>query len=107
MGLDASVFKSRVETIPVDDNSPDHRILHVRIGNVATVAYLAALIEGLHDGPTRFQTILTRLLYSGTHSGDEIEFADVDALRLEAEGLPENLPEDVAEGGHLARFKRQ
>ncbi len=106
MGLDASVFKIPVETIPPDDNWSDYRVLHVRIGNATTVAYLAVLIEGLHNGLTRFPTILARVLYSGTHCGDEIEFADVEALRLEAEELPEDLPEDMAEGGHLARFKR-
>ncbi len=52
---------------------------------------------------SRFPLILTRVLYSGTHAGDQVEVHEVGALRQEAE----DLPEDAAEGGHLARFKGQ
>ena len=107
MGLDATVYKIRFEAIPADDDWSDYEALHARIGNAATVAHLAVLIEGLADGPARFQLILARVLYSGTHAGDQIEVHEVSALRQEAQGLPEDLPEDVAEGGDLARFKGQ
>jgi hypothetical protein len=107
MGVDATVYKIRFEAIPADDDWSDYEALHARIGNAATVAHLAVLIEGLPDGLARFPLILTRVLYSGTHAGDQIEAHDVGALRQEAQGLPEDLSEDAAEGGHLARFRKQ
>jgi hypothetical protein len=77
MGVDATIYKIRFEAIPADDDSSDYEALHVRIGNAATVAYLAVLIEGLPDGLARFPLILTRVLYGGTHAGDQIEVHDV------------------------------
>jgi hypothetical protein len=106
MGLNATVYKIRFEAVPADDWS-DYEALHVRIGNAATVAHLAILIEELPNGPARFLLILIRVLYSGTHAGDQIDVRDGGALRQEAEGLPEDLAEDAAEGGHLARFRGQ
>ncbi len=81
MGLDATVYKVRFEAIPAGDDWSDYEALHVRIGNGATVAHLAVLIEELPDGSARFPLILTRVLYSGTHAGDQIEVHDVGALR--------------------------
>jgi hypothetical protein len=89
---------------PIGD-AVDYEALYLRIGNATTVAHFAVLIEELPDKPLRFPLILTRVRYSVSHSADQIEIQDVSALRQEAEGLPEDLPEDAAAGGHLARFK--
>jgi len=105
MGLDAYVFRIPVEEIPDGDEWDPYEVLHVRIGNGVMVAYLAVLIEGLPDGPSRFPLILSRVLYSGTHCGDQIDVGEMEALRREVEALPVNLPEDVIEGGLGAMFK--
>ena len=105
MGLDGYVFRMPVEEIPDGEDWCAYEVLHVRIGNGTMVAYLAVLVEGLPDGPARFPLILTRVLYSGTHCGDQIDVGDIEALRREVEALPVDLPEDVIEGGLCALFK--
>ena len=78
MGLDATVWA---------DDECEEELAGTRVGNMAYVWTLRddeAALEG--DYPL----LLGRVLYNGTHCGDEIAAQDVDTLRAELQRLPPN-----------------
>lgn len=106
MGLDAVVFRSaRNLSTPLDSSEyevdgrtgeltpkseraasilkREEIALHVRLGNVAEVSFLAELVsDEVHDS-----VLQSLILYSGTHSGDVIPPALHEVLRSEIEIL--------------------
>jgi len=81
MGLDASFYQ---------DAENEICLRHIHIGNVAMVWYLAEEIE--KNG--KFPLILERVLYSGSHCGDEIAANSIADLKDELIRLPD-VPSEV------------
>ncbi len=76
MGLDATVWA---------DDENEHELAGVRIGNIAHVGELRKEVADL---PADYPLISGRVLYSGSHCGDEIEAGEVAALQAELQRLP-------------------
>jgi hypothetical protein len=94
MGLDAHVFRhgmnSNCGEILTDC------VVAKRLGNIAEIGFLRETIGKLPDAQSSFPIILQRVIYSGSHSGDEIAVCDVPRLKDELERLTKmELEEDV------------
>src|SRR5262245_57420115 len=69
MGLDASIY----------DDVGEKRLLSKRQGNVAVIGFLHSEISKVLP-----KSIMTeRILYSGTHTGDELAVSDLSAVEEE------------------------
>jgi hypothetical protein len=94
MGLDAHVFRRGVNSDEGDILSDCFLAKH--LGNIAAIAFLREKISELPQADFLFPMILRRVIYSGTHSGDEIEVCDVPYLKAELERLTKMaLEEDI------------
>ena len=81
MGLDAAVYA---------DDAQDRQVSSLRIGNSSLVAFLRNEISGLGcDAPV----LQEKVLYSGTHAGDELSLTEVESLRRELRAAPPGSPE--------------
>jgi hypothetical protein len=78
LGLDATVYLRGYG--PDDDDCADHTAIDRRLGNVGTVAHIRGRVaEAL---PTK-SIICSRVIHTGTHSGDELELALVPRMLSE------------------------
>jgi hypothetical protein len=92
MGLDAHVLFRGVD--PDNCNILKDCLVSKRLGNVAMIALLRDELRKLTDAEASFPIILTRVIYNGTHSGDEIAARDVPQLRRELELLSKKSAQD-------------
>jgi hypothetical protein len=76
VGLDATVY---------DDDSCETKLGSMRIGNIATVGDLRREIEKI---PGEFPILLKRVIYNGSHCGDEVPANLVADLKAELDQLP-------------------
>ena len=94
MGLDATVHRD-------DECRYDERILHHRLGNVATVEFLRNELSAAAD---LFPVLLSRVLYDGTHCGDSLDRATVAKLTPELDRLDGFACADPTNQGLLDTF---
>jgi hypothetical protein len=107
MGLDAAVYrqldelpftKEDLRFIEVDPRtgqvdfedaalfrawSDKVKVVEKRIGNIALVNVLKAELEGILGESGSETLLISKVLYSGTHSGDVISTDELDSLRQE------------------------
>jgi hypothetical protein len=112
MGLDARVYINLkrlpaavdLKRVSVDsqtgevvaDTGQRFIALEKRLGNSARVQWLGERVAGaLTQIPSSL--LITRVLYSGTHSGDIIEAADLPQLQREIQMVRENTESDEVE----------
>jgi hypothetical protein len=108
MGLDATVYRN-LDSLPLhlrervvrypgsgeldwrdfaDDkilDSANLQACHERIGNIAAVAFIEEEIATLFGN--RESWLSTRVVYSGSHTGDFIPFSEIDQLEQEVNQL--------------------
>ncbi len=117
MGLDAIVFRQlsslraqygtdlslvdaetgEVDLVPLRLRDPQAAALavHYRFGNIAAIAHLREIVADILMDPD--SELQTRVLYSGSHSGDVIEASAFGQIRKELEVLRSvSAPEIVA-----------
>jgi hypothetical protein len=92
MGLDAHINRRGVSE---DCAELSDRILRKRLGNIALIAFLREWISDVKDAAQLFPIILGAVLYSGTHSGDEIALSDIPALERELKQLANSTHNDA------------
>lgn len=92
MGLDAVVYAGIPEQVEVERGSEDAEVkaldprpqeviaMHKRLGNASMIASLAGEIRPFIENDS---LLLSKVLYSGSHSGDEIRVQDIDRLDSE------------------------
>lgn len=104
MGLDAAVYVRRTRQVKVGggqdaENTADFQrqevtAIHKRLGNASMIASLADEIRQFIENDS---LLLSKVLYSGSHSGDEIGVQDIDKLDSEIKGTR------AKSGGSLSR----
>jgi len=62
-------------------------LMSARIGNIAFVAHVRALLEANKDSENPFSLLLSKVVYSGSHCGDYIKSEDAASLLKEVKGL--------------------
>lgn len=82
MGLDAAVYR---------DDDEEEKIASVRLGNAALIGHLLETVQQVT--PTA-SILLTRVLYSGSHSGDSLPLENVREAKRELEEVAARLPGD-------------
>ncbi|HVT29560.1 MAG TPA: hypothetical protein VHE81_16205 [Lacipirellulaceae bacterium] len=93
MGLDASVFR---------DDEEAHRIASVRLGNIAQIAYLSDTIS--RSVPTA-TVLLEKVLYSGSHAGDELRPEEVLRVGEELAEVSRTIRGDTEVQAFVSRFQ--
>lgn len=94
MGLDAHVLIRGVD--PNDCDIFKDSLVHKRLGNAAMIGFLREELKKLPEADACFPIILNRVIYSGTHAGDQIATRDIPQLKRELALLSESsAPEDV------------
>lgn len=96
MGLDAYVL--RAGHFADDDDERDHVVAEHRLGNIVAIAYVKERIARLLPDHS---ILLTRVVYSGSHTCDSIEPELLPALRSELIALGADRDDQVA------RFRRR
>jgi hypothetical protein len=81
MGLDAHVLFRGVD--PDNHNTLTDCLVSKDLGNITVVASLREQISGLPGAESAFPIILKRVIYNGSHTGDEIPIRDVPKLKSE------------------------
>ena len=81
MGLDAHVLFRGVD--PESHNTLTDCLVSKDLGNLTLVASLREQISRLPDAESAFPIILKRVIYNGSHTGDEIPVGDVPKLKSE------------------------
>jgi hypothetical protein len=84
MGLDAHVNRRGVHE---DSAELRDSLIDKHLGNIAHVGFLRQRVNGLHNSALCFPIILQRVLYSGSHCGDEIGLLEIPTLMQELELL--------------------
>jgi len=96
MGLDAVVYAGTPKQLEVESGWEDAKgkaldlrpqevtAMHKRLGNASMIASLADEIRPFIENDS---LLLSRVLYSGSHSGDEIGFPDIDTLDSEIKSI--------------------
>jgi hypothetical protein len=84
MGLDAHVNRRGVHE---DSAELQGYLVDKRLGNIAHIGFLRQRVNGLNNSASSFPIILQRVLYSGSHCGDEIPLDYVPKLIQELELL--------------------
>jgi hypothetical protein len=69
MGLDVAIY-----------DGDDRKLAHMRIGNIAQVAFLRDLAK---DSLGADSIVVSKVLYDGTHSGDSIGISHLESLSKE------------------------
>jgi hypothetical protein len=67
----------------------EHRggmLLHHRLGNISLIGLLRSQLQCESE---RFRILVTKVLYSGSHSGDFLRIDEIPALQMELEHLRE------------------
>lgn len=75
MGLNATVYA---------DEECSRKLTSLRIGNASTVFRLAELIRAVKPDS---RTLLGKVLYSGTHSGDKLDLDQIEIALAEIQRL--------------------
>lgn len=83
---------------------PFGMLLHHRVGNIAAVGLIRQKLSRL---ASRFPFLLTRVVYSGIHSGDFIRVHELSILDLEVRSLSEVECDDALSTELLREFSRQ
>ena len=60
-----------------------------RLGNISSIGFLRELFQ---ETPERFPTLLSKVVYNGSHGGDELMLADVEAVAVEMPAVHESFP---------------
>lgn len=79
-------------------------LLHHRLGNISLIGLLRS---ELHRDVSRFPSLLTRVLYSGSHAGDFLETDVIPALQREIEALAVFKCDKLEAQVFVAQFRRQ
>jgi hypothetical protein len=75
-------------------------LVEARIGNIAFVAHVRAILEARQNGITPFALLLSKVVYSGTHAGDSIQSQDAASLLQEVKSL-----ESVVDDSTVQQFR--
>ena len=94
MGLDATIYR---------DEEEEHEIASVRLGNTAMINHLRRVLEA---GPANATILLTKVLYSGTHSGDRLTTAEARRAEREMDDVRANLSGDPEVEAFAVSFGR-
>ena len=97
MGLDAVVYlrTTRVNTGLVTDNNMESNVeetaaIHKRLGNASMIGCIADIVLPLIGSDS---VLFSKVLYSGSHSGDSISPAELNKLESEIKLLRESVSE--------------
>jgi hypothetical protein len=93
MGLDATVYQDDLE---------ERRITSARLGNMALIMHLFAVISGAVPTAT---VMIEKVLYSGTHTGDRITVEEVRQLRCELDKVEQAISGDVEVVAFVSRLR--
>lgn len=74
------------------------KLLHHWLGNIALIAVLR---QELSCRPESYPLLLGRVLYSGTHAGDYIDVADLEALEKEVALLSRHICQDASHAPYV------
>lgn len=97
MGLDAAVYRHSITS----DDEQQVLVVKRRLGNVAMIASLSEEIK-CWVKENLAPLICSRILYSGSHSGDTIEIQEIDQLREEIKVI--KCRRDVRHSAELEEF---
>jgi hypothetical protein len=78
--------------------------LHHYIGNVARVAFLRETLERQAD---KFPTILSKVIYSGSHAGDYLTLRQVQEVQGELQRFPSVACDNKEDQHYLDNFRDQ
>jgi hypothetical protein len=75
-----------------------------RLGNIALIGFLRGLFQ---ETPDRFPTLLSKVVYDGTHSGDILPLSDVERVAGEMSAVHTLHCSDESHETLLRKFERQ
>ena len=75
-----------------------------RLGNISSIGFLRELFQ---ETPERFPTLLSKVVYNGSHGGDELMLADVEAVAVEMPAVHELHCSDESYEAYLREFESQ
>ena len=86
------------------EHAPSGQLVSHRLGNIALIGFLRGRFE---ETPERFPTLLSKVVYNGTHLGDTLTLSDVEQLATEMSAVHALHSSDDSDEALLRQFERQ
>ena len=85
-------------------HAPSGQLVSHRLGNIALIGFLRGRFEEI---PKQFPTLLSKVVYNGTHLGDTLTLSDVEQLATEMSAVHALHSSDDSDEALLRQFERQ
>ena len=70
--------------------------LHHRLGNIGAIGHVATHVEEVSAQKNyKFPILLTKVIYSGSHAGDQLDLPDITLLAIELNMLKSEIQDDI------------
>jgi hypothetical protein len=77
-GADENLFNEWLAS--ACEHGPSGQLVARRLGNIALIGFLRSQFE---NAPNHFSTLLAKVVYTGTHSGDFLSLSDIEDVASE------------------------
>jgi hypothetical protein len=86
------------------EHGPLGQLVAHRLGNIARIGFLRGRLQ---ETPAQFPTLLSKVVYNGTHLGDELTLSDIERVAIEMPALHALHCSDDSEEAMVREFEAQ